>query len=622
MNKEKACVRTVICFAVILQLLSFPALCANAWEQTNGPFSAVVRTIYVHDARIYVGCVCGGVFVSNDLGEHWSRFTSIPVPSGKIPGDVVAIESSGDTIIVALGGADMPNYTGGLFRSVDYGATWTEIDSGLPDIDINALCFHRSALFAGTDKGLWRSPDYGNSWNCIESSVTHVMAVASIDKTIFAGGPCETEYSIPLQKSSNDGVDWEKVLDGKDRLCSRCITVSKSRIYIDGYYSCDSGKSWIGMPDSSSNSYRTPLYDMSSIAVLDSNIFASGSALFRTRIGENSWEELRHTGLPEYLGVARLAAVDSFVFIGTTEGVFRSGDKGATWEEAVDDMKGAFVADLTIYSDTLYASTNCGNFRSTNSGNNWTSINRIRNRGVDDHVVNANCYYGTSDYGIFYSSDGDASWLEYQKPNCKDRFFSDGKRIFRANATGASYTTDRGRDWVASKGDIARRFVYTYAGSNEKLYALTDSCVFRSIDGGTTWLEINLQSNGDDSFWHQLTDRSWYGYHINPAGFAAVDSTMLVGTLGKGLFISQNGGASWTLCADSLVPSEVLSLATYRGSIFAATRKGVLISEDKGFTWRKFNEGMSGIGVISLKIVNDILFAGTAGRGVWKYLLK
>jgi hypothetical protein len=45
----------------------------------------------------------------------------------------------------------------GILRSLDNGATWTEVNDGLPtNTTVNVLIVHDPYLFAGTDRGVWR----------------------------------------------------------------------------------------------------------------------------------------------------------------------------------------------------------------------------------------------------------------------------------------------------------------------------------------------------------------------------------------------------------------------------------------------------------------------------------
>ncbi|MCR4397333.1 MAG: hypothetical protein NUW07_11475, partial [Candidatus Saccharicenans sp.] len=54
-----------------------------------------------------------------------------------------------------------------LFRTTDYGRTWTSISAGLPDSPVNVVVQdgqNPDLLFAGTDNGLYVSFDQGKSW--------------------------------------------------------------------------------------------------------------------------------------------------------------------------------------------------------------------------------------------------------------------------------------------------------------------------------------------------------------------------------------------------------------------------------------------------------------------------
>ena len=58
---------------------------------------------------------------------------------------------------------------GGVFRSVDGGDTWEEINQGLTNTNVRALVVSPAfaiddTLFAGTNGGVFRSTDRGDTW--------------------------------------------------------------------------------------------------------------------------------------------------------------------------------------------------------------------------------------------------------------------------------------------------------------------------------------------------------------------------------------------------------------------------------------------------------------------------
>lgn len=125
----------------------------DSWDPF--PFAAFIYTIEVDPAEhntIYVGCMAlrnkeyvNAVAKSTDGGENWDDY-------GCFTGCVVSLcvnPLRNNVVYAGLG-------SGGVYESTDYGETWTTIDQGLGDLNINCLSIWRDTLYAGTDDGIWR----------------------------------------------------------------------------------------------------------------------------------------------------------------------------------------------------------------------------------------------------------------------------------------------------------------------------------------------------------------------------------------------------------------------------------------------------------------------------------
>jgi hypothetical protein len=143
-----------------------------------------------------------------------------------------------------------------------------------------------------------------------------------------------------------------------------------------------------------------------------------------------------------------------------------------------------------------------------------------------------------------------------------------------------------------------------YAGTN------TDG-VFRSIDGGASWLQrVTGLSNSDVQ-----------ALAIDPD----VTTTLYAGTNGGGVFKSENRGDSWTAVNTGLTNFNVQTFAidsVDTDIIYAGTDFGSLfISMDGGDNWSAISGDISGANVLSLAVDPDTtttLYAGTAGEGLFK----
>jgi len=125
----------------------------------------------VRPGVIWVGADDGKVQVTKDGGATWlDRTAKIAAAGG--PGDfwvsrVLASPRDAGTAFVAKTGLRFDDFRPFLFKTADYGETWTPIMGNLPAQGINVVVQDRrnaSLLFAGTDHGVYVSIDGGTRW--------------------------------------------------------------------------------------------------------------------------------------------------------------------------------------------------------------------------------------------------------------------------------------------------------------------------------------------------------------------------------------------------------------------------------------------------------------------------
>lgn len=70
-----------------------------------------------------------------------------------------------------------------IYRTTDFGETWTDISSNLPDAPINDVIvdpFRTQTLYVGTDVGVFRSNDLGAYWTTFGSGMP-INVVTDLD---------------------------------------------------------------------------------------------------------------------------------------------------------------------------------------------------------------------------------------------------------------------------------------------------------------------------------------------------------------------------------------------------------------------------------------------------------
>ena len=130
---------------------------------------------------IWVGTDDGKVHVTQNSGEAWSDMTSAVAAAGG-PADryvsrVLASPHEAGTAFVAKSGFRNDDFRPFLFRTTDFGKTWTSIGAGLPPAPINVVVQDRrnkDLLIVGNDLGVWVSLKAGAGWMRLKADLPTV----------------------------------------------------------------------------------------------------------------------------------------------------------------------------------------------------------------------------------------------------------------------------------------------------------------------------------------------------------------------------------------------------------------------------------------------------------------
>jgi len=131
------------------------------------------------DAKIlWVGTGDGNVQLTIDGGKHWSELSGAitGVRSGTFVGDIVASSASRGTAFVSFDAHRAGDFAPYLFRTSDFGKTWTAVTNGLPsdDASIRSLVEYPdrpNVLFLGTERALFVSHDSGDHWTRLAANL-------------------------------------------------------------------------------------------------------------------------------------------------------------------------------------------------------------------------------------------------------------------------------------------------------------------------------------------------------------------------------------------------------------------------------------------------------------------
>ena len=154
----------------------------------DGP--EIYATIYSvepspHDMNtIWVGSDDGLIHLTKDGGKTWNNITPSDLP---INSKVSSIEASPHNPATAYATArryEMDDRNPYVFKTRDYGKSWTKIINGIKDQDFGHSIFEdpkkEGLVYLGTEKGVYISFNGGNNWQSLSNNlpITPVMGIA------------------------------------------------------------------------------------------------------------------------------------------------------------------------------------------------------------------------------------------------------------------------------------------------------------------------------------------------------------------------------------------------------------------------------------------------------------
>jgi photosystem II stability/assembly factor-like uncharacterized protein len=390
-------------------------------------------------------------------------------------------------------------------------------------------------------------------------------------------------------------------------------------------------------------------------------LFAGDIDLYRSTDGAGTWTQLTDvyfTGGTLHPDQHTALSVNGTLFIGNDGGLFRTTDSGATFQSLNATLTLAEFNSVGLHpklaSFAMGGTQDNGNLRFTNSLT-WTD--RTGGDGGFSLVEETNPNVLLSGYvyaDTNFSSDGGQSFsysapsplmssdfsprepMQFYPPvavapGSPGTVFLGAERVWANTGFGQS-----GGVWAPRAGTVGVRSAIK---ANWKITALevtgdgtgavwtglvcsgyggfacpstpTGTLSF-STDGGATWTERNtgLPANVPT--------------RIASASADGTSAYATFGGYGAGhVFETTDSGATWQDLSANLPDVPVLSFAIDPGDasdLFAGTDVGVFRSTDAGVSWAAFDLGLPQVGIYDLRFhpVTRDLFAATYGRGMFR----
>jgi hypothetical protein len=136
----------------------------------------------LQEGVIWVGTDDGHVYLTRDGGRKWQevtkKLTELGAPEDIWIGRVVASNHNAGAAYVVKCGYRNDDFNPYVYKTTDFGKTWKDISSNLPDYPVNVIYEdqrNNELLFVGNDIGVYVSLNGGKSWSPLKANMPPVV---------------------------------------------------------------------------------------------------------------------------------------------------------------------------------------------------------------------------------------------------------------------------------------------------------------------------------------------------------------------------------------------------------------------------------------------------------------
>ncbi len=619
---------------------SSPSLKETRWEALPGPYALNVTALYPvgSGSLVFAGLTNGEVAMSTDAGRSWT-YRTVVARGFAVTGFTVDPDAA--TGLYAM----TPR---GLFRSADSARTWRAVPLTPPDqLPLPVLSFtfdpwKSERRFVGTEgHGIYRSTDGGGTWHPVPPQKDSTLAFASVWSVIVDPGRPDrilaAAGSTGLLTSTNGGDTWTAIARGSTQLGARSthllIHPREGNTLLLGtdagsvFRTTNGGELWSPVrPGSAGNRIRS----LRSDPLLAGVVYAGTNEgpLVSKDFGE-SWQPLGGT-LPRLSAAVIPAPAGNRLFVfGSAIGVRSSDDRGTTWVYADTDLGGA-TATLLAFDPAdagYFAVTGDALIAFQPDSLRWVPLGEGLNGGPVSSISidqrQRQYMYATTPAGAFRSTDAGAHWQAFGRsiPSTPFLFVQHPwfpTRMLASTDKGIFNSTDRGNTWRESRpnGKVPPVMSFSFLASNAgSVFAPAfPPAVLMTSDGGISW------------------ETTHYGLGTDSLSFVSLDPSdtkvMYTWTVGGGCYRSINGGSEWSRFSPPWERNDrvLFGLDPQDPSSFVAmvNDRVLFLTIDGGTTWtRVLEQGLPATPVsLAWHAGHGVLIAGVRDRGVYRLRLK
>jgi len=639
---------------------------------------------------IYVGAADGGVWKTTNAGVNW---TPIFDDQLSLSMGAIALDPTNDNIVyVGTGEANSSgdSYDGfGVVKSTNGGATWIHL--GLEEtrhigkivVDPlntnNVYVAAMGTLFSGNpDRGVYKSTNGGATWSHVlyinDSTGVVDLAINPQNPNILLAaawqrmrGPEGRRYvggvHTGIYRTTNAGAEWHLLTNG---LPPQAPTVGRPAVaiapsnpsiayvaYADdpGYFAgvyktTDGGDTWTRTNDGSlSGLYSNFGWYFGKVFISPfnaDNVYVFGVSLAKSTNGGASWTTQTAVHVDHH-AMAFHPTNPSLLYIGTDGGFAKSTNGGATWTREPDQdlyitqFYAGWISHLNPNNSMGGTQDNGTPRTQTGSNSDWASINGGDGFYCVIDYTNANYQYAESQYGAIrrttnnWASSSSATSGFTGRTNWSTPIIIDPNNplVLYTGSHMVHKSVNRAVSWTAISPDLTNGAVPGFPSygtittidvaktdSNTIIVGTDDANVWVTTNGGASWTRVNT---GLPNRWVTRVRFDPTDHNVAYVTFSGyrVDSRL------PHIFRTTNLGATWTDISSNLPEAPinvVLVDPDYTNRLYVGTDVGCYFTTNLGLSWAAMGSGLPNVAVSDMQIhaPTRIARAFTHGRSMWE----
>jgi hypothetical protein len=606
---------------------------------------------------VLVGTPAGGVWKSYDGGNNF-YCTTHNFPSLGVSG--IAFSKTNPNLVYMLTGCAVGGgvlYSTGVYKSYDAGDTWFPTgnisNQDFSGYELTVSDIDENKVYIATTIGLYRTTNGGTTWSLVNSGLKYDVKFKPNSNTVYAVN------GTTFFKITDNGASYSWIPQYISSFGRKGIGVSPAdpnRVYVlsgpttgvgtfNGLFmSIDSGTSFNPQSNTPNifggegglDDFHQSFYDFC-ITVSPSNadlVVMGGLVINKSLNSGVNWTSITTYGAnstsssyvhPDIHDV-EFNPHTGDLFSANDGGFYKTSDLGNTWTNLSGSIHTTQFYHIAGYRNNLnYFAGGC-----QDNGTKFRNTNSL----LMDHVAGTDGFqtmFNPNDSTKFYCSFNGAVRRFYNNGASSDDisptnnwFHKIGTHITNSNIIFVGDTVlfkslNQGTTYTTYNNYPANQSIEMCKSNSNRLYVsgTTSTGIHKMhrLDAlGDAFTRIDLSAGFPTSDFitdisvHPILDNFVY---ISVGGFTATEK----------IFFSNNGGASWSNFTFNLPNTPVLSIeVSSNNEVYIGTDIGVFYKANGSTTWLPFRNNLPVVPITDLVLyeTNNIIRAGTFGRGVWQ----